>query len=170
MILLSWLGSKIWLWVEWGSAAFRGLACLSWLSPKHADGLWGSRGRRRRRAQNFPSPSSPFDTLTPTIGIETPNAFASSHLSLYNPSASSLGKGYLEIALVWWSEWETCKTQTQTISWNPEAFQNCSLTHWIPYLGLENIPALTKSHHSSTWDPKTPVDINAGERTLIIWG
>ena len=47
-----------------------------------------------------PSPSA-SDTVTPTSGSKSPNAFGSSHLSLYNPSASSLGKGYLEIALVW---------------------------------------------------------------------
>lgn len=46
-----------------------------------------------------PSSSAP-DTLMPTIWGKSLNTFGSSYLSLYNPSASSLGKGYLEIAPV----------------------------------------------------------------------
>lgn len=55
-----------------------------------------------------PSLPSALD-LTPTIEGKSPNAFGSFHLPLCNPSASSLGKGYLEIALVRCSEWAMCK-------------------------------------------------------------
>lgn len=95
-------------------------------------------------------------------GGKSPNIFGSYHLSFSNPGSSSLGekKCYLKIALVWLSEWVICKTQTQTVFRNPKAFQDCSLTHLIPYLGLENVPAPTKSHHgvivSQPENPKNP--------------
>ena len=106
-----------------------------WLAvfPDLAPSMWMGSGDTEAEVLEEPRispsslPSAP-DTLMPTIWGKPPNTFGSSHLSLYNPSGSSLGKGYLEIALVWWSEWVTCKTQTQTIFWNFEAFQNCSLT------------------------------------------
>lgn len=169
-------GRVLWhsLWIGWGTRARR--QCPSFkgwpaIFPDWAPSIWMGFGdteakvsEEPRTSPPPPSPSAP-DTLMPTIWGKCPNTFGSSHLSLYNPSANSLGKGYLEIALVWWSEWATCKTQTQTIFWNSEAFQNCSLTHWIPYLGLENVPALTESsvrHYSSTWEK------NAKECILII--
>lgn len=149
-------------WWRHGRAAFRKgslflllTQCLAW---------WGGEAKTEEASlpllpQQLPSLPSASDSLTPTVWGQNPNTSGSYRLSLYKPCCNSLGKGYLEIALAWLSEWANCETRTQTSFGNPEESQACSLAHVIPYLGLENVPALTRTHHGVTVsDPQNPKD------------
>lgn len=153
-----------------GSVRQRGLllgraACFHSWQPL-AQSNWEVRLKQRSPASissSCLSSSSPLtsasDDLTPTIWGQNLNTSGSYHLSLYKPCSNSPGKGYLEIALACLSEWANCKTQTSF--GNPEGPQACSLAHVIPYLGLENVPALTRTHHgvivSAPQNPKDPL-------------
>lgn len=153
-------------------AAFRGLVCCPpCFSPQQAaaDGIWGKEaGVQKSPECSLPLSTAPpyhlllLLTLTPTMGAKVQIFLEVTicHFLIRVPVLWGKKKCYLKIALVWLSEWVICKTQTQTVFRNPKAFQDCSLTHLIPYLGLENVPAPTKSHHgvivSQPENPKNP--------------
>lgn len=136
--------------VKAARAAFRRGSLLSLLTQPLA---WRE-VRLEQRSPDFPlpAPAAPpsFQLLTvwhPPSEDKNLNTSGSYHLSLYESCSNSSGNRYLEIVLAWLSEWVNCKTQTQTSSGNPEESQACSLTHVIPYSGLEDVLALTKIHH-----------------------